>query len=180
MDLRELSGPISRQTPRSFEGTVYRVTPVPTDATKPTANGGRWAPRPRREPGFRVLYTSLDRNGAIAEVASFLLDQSPRPVLDLKVSSIRISASKSIELTIEQLVQLGVDEAQFGQREYTRTQQIGAAINHLGFNGLISPSARWDCKNFTLFAQNHALDERLELLAAESINLNEWAEEHGL
>lgn len=36
-----------------------------------------------------------------------------------------------------------------------QTQQIGTAVQFLGFDGLIVPSARWECKNLVLFTNNH-------------------------
>ena len=34
---------------------------------------------------------------------------------------------------------------------YHRTQEIGAAVAFLGCDGLMVPSARWDCENLVLF-----------------------------
>ena len=53
-----------------FTGTVYRCTGLMKDPTAFSYAGGRWAP-PGGEPGgFPVLYTSLERKAALAEVAA--------------------------------------------------------------------------------------------------------------
>ncbi len=61
----------------------------------------------------------------------------------------------------------GIDMSRYGERDLT--QEIGAAINFLGFYGLIAPSARWQCDNLTIFTGNHSLNEKLEVLASEEI-----------
>ena len=39
----------------------------------------------------------------------------------------------------------------YGERDYERTQAIGDAAYFLGFDGLLVPSARWDCQNLVVF-----------------------------
>jgi len=73
-------------------------------------------------------------------------------------------------------MQVKLDERQLEER----TQQIGAVLNFLGIDGLISPAARWDCKNATLFADNHTLHERLETVSSTQIDWQNWARDHGL
>ncbi len=50
---------------------------------------------------------------------------------------------------------------------------IGAALAFLGIDGLIAPSARWDCDNLMIFQSNHLLTERLEIAAEETVD---WVE----
>jgi hypothetical protein len=57
-----------------FEGPVYRATGLSTDPTAPSISGGRWAPPPEADAGNFVLYTSLERDGALAELCSFLAE----------------------------------------------------------------------------------------------------------
>jgi RES domain len=44
-----------------------------------------------------------------------------------------------------------VEDSRYRELLYTRTQEIGAAAAFLGYDGLIAPSARWDCQNIILF-----------------------------
>lgn len=69
---------------------------------------------------------------------------------------------------------------QYGERDYSRTQKIGAALAFLGFDGLIAPSARWACDNLTILIENHALTERLEPVGEEQVDWYVWARDHGI
>ena len=77
------------------------------------------------------------------------------------------------------MVALKVDMALYGERDYARTQQIGAALVFLGLDGLIAPSARWGCDNLMIYADNHSLSERLENLGEEQVEWRSWAQDHG-
>jgi len=164
----------------SFQGSVFRATAQNFDPTAPSINGGRWAPRPNGEPGFPVLYASLAREGAIAEVASYLALQQPMPSKPLLVHELLVTASKTITLVMADLKKLGVDPSRYGERNYAQTQMIGAAINYMGLDGLISPCARWECQNLTLFMDHHALEETLKAVASEKVDWLTWATEVGL
>jgi len=163
-----------------FDGEVFRATRVDADPIAPSINGGRWAPPPDGDPGIYVLYTSLGRDGAMAEVVSFLADftpiPGPRPV---KLSRLMVSTARTLRLARTNLETLGVDFARYGERDYGRTQKIGAALAFLGLDGLIAPSARWSCENLMIFTENHALTERLEPVDDEQIEWQAWALAHG-
>ena len=164
-----------------FEGEVFRATPVSADATAPSISGGRWAPPPEGEPGVYVLYTSLERDGAIAEVASFLVELTPIPgPRPLKVTRLAVSTGRTMRLARADLAGLGVDLDRYGERDYARTQKIGAALVFLGLDGLIAPSARWSCENLMIFTENHTLTERLEPIGDEQVEWRAWAKAHGL
>ena len=120
----------------SFDGSVFRATGQSFDPTAASLNGGRWAPRPNDEPGFPVLYTSLRRGGAIAEVVSYLALQSPMPSKPLAVHELSVTASKTITVVMADLEDLGVDPKKYGKRNYAQTQIIGTAINYMGLDGL--------------------------------------------
>ncbi len=68
----------------------------------------------------------------------------------------------------------------YGERDYSATQKIGAALNFLEFDGLISPSARWNCENLTIFADNHGFDSRLEIISSEDVDWQAWALDKGI
>ena len=70
--------------------------------------------------------------------------------------------------------------ARYGERDYGRTQEIGAALVFLGFDGLIAPSARWPCDNLMIFGDNHALAETLEPIGMDKVEWREWAQAHGI
>jgi hypothetical protein len=99
----------------SFSGSVYRATRVNADPTASSINGGRWAPPSSEDEGTPVLYTSLERDGAIAEVVSFLADLTPPPApRPIKVTTLAVTASNTLRLARADLTNLGVDPARYG------------------------------------------------------------------
>ena len=129
-----------------------------------------------------VLYTSLERDGAIAEVVSFLAALTPIPgPRQINVTRLAVSTSHTLRLVREPMLgTLGVDLDRYGERDYGRTQEIGAALVFLGFDGLIAPSARWPCDNLMIFGDNHALTETLEPIGTDKVEWLEWARSHGI
>src|SRR5437764_1151143 len=98
---------------------------------------------PNDDPGTSVLYTSLVREGALAELCSFLADLTPIPkARPIKVSRLKLTASRVVSLSMDEVGKLGVEKSRFGERDYRRTQEIGAALSFLEYDGLIAPSAR--------------------------------------
>lgn len=157
-----------------FEGHVFRATSLSADPTAFSTSVGRWTHPFGQDGGYGVLYTCLDRDGAVAEVAGYLLELEPIPTRPLKVHELAVSTSKTLKLAKANLSDLGVDLARYKEKNYERTQQIGAAINFLGLDGLIAPSARWDCSNVMIFSDNHSLNERLDVLKSEQVDAEKW------
>lgn len=62
--------------------------------------------------------------------------------------------------------------------DLSKTQEIGAAANFLGFDALIVPSARWDGRNVVLLADNHSLEETLDIVSNEQVDWINWLEEN--
>ncbi|MFL6728445.1 MAG: RES family NAD+ phosphorylase [Sphingomicrobium sp.] len=81
---------------------------------------------------------------------------------------------------------LGVDVGAFSARPYawppkggiSRTQEIGAVLNFLEHDGLLVPSARWDCDNLIIFGDNHSLGENLMVLGVEDLDWVSWTEDN--
>jgi hypothetical protein len=164
-----------------FEGEVFRVTRINADALAFSVNGGRWGPPARDGADVPVLYTRMARDGALAEVVSYLLLLTPLPLSrPLKVSQLGISTARTLRLARLSLERLGVDMAQYGERDYARTQEIGAALAFLGLDGLIAPSARWACDNLMIYQTNHLLTERMEVIGEEQVDWGAWARANGL
>lgn len=172
---------LSAFDPERFDGEVFRATRTSADPVAASISGSRWAPAPDGNAGHSVLYTSLERDGALAEVASFLAELTPIPgPRPISVTRLAVSTSHTLQLVRTDLATLGVDLARYGERDYGRTQEIGAALVFLGFDGLIAPSARWPCDNLMIFGDNHALTETLEPIRAETVEWREWARAHGI
>ncbi len=166
---------------QAFSGQVYRVTTLSRDPLEASANGGRWGLAQNSTPGTPVLYTSMQRDGALAEIASYLVELTPLPRSNpVKVSTIALTASKVIRLQRRDLEALGIDISRYGTRDYFITQQIGAAMEHLGVDGLIAPSARYDCDNLMIFTAQHDFEEKLEVVSTEEVEWRDWARQRGL
>jgi len=133
---------------RSHTGLLWRVV---RDGRDPL-QGGRSASRGCNGQ-FDVLYTSLEREGAIAEAHVLLSLQPVFPSkLAFHVHRLRVSVQQSLQLAdLPTLGRLGVDIDRYQERNYARTQEIADAADFLGFDGLFVPSARWACNNAVLF-----------------------------
>ena len=138
-----------------FEGTVWRVVREGRDPFQCSASGGRWD-----DGSFDVLYTSRKSDGAIAEMHFHLM--RGQPVFPSKIRyclhELSVSLDEVMTLTTDNLASLGLDATRFGQlsynqrtQEYPRSQEIAEVAHFLDCDGLLVPSARWDCVNLTLF-----------------------------
>ena len=159
-----------------FNGEVFRATRMSLDPLAESTAGGRWGPKAQ----IPVLYTSLLREGALAEISYHWGQLTPRPSKPAVVHRLATSADRKLRLIMGDLEGLGVEIELYESRNYRRTQEIGAAVAFLGCDGLIVPSARWNCENLVLFMENHALTSRLEVLSSEEVAWQRWAQEAGL
>jgi RES domain-containing protein len=143
--------------PRSrFNGTVWRVVREGRDPTQCSASGGRWD-----DGTFDVLYTSRERDGALAEMYFHLL--RGQPVFPSRIRhtlhELRVSLKEAISFpTLADLQAIGMDTSAYGQllyaerqQEYPGTQEIAEVAHFLGCDGVVVPSARMACANVVLF-----------------------------
>jgi RES domain-containing protein len=130
---------------------------------------------------FDVLYTSLERDGAVAEVHALL---SLQPVFPSKISfhvhKLTLVAESILHLAdLTSLEKLGVETGRYTEREYGKTQDIADAAYFLGFDGLIVPSARWPCANAVLFTERIAPAAlALQTTEEDAVNWAEWRKNH--
>ncbi len=150
----------------------WRVVPDGRDPLQGGPSRSRWC-----DGTFDILYTSLERDGAIAEVDAFLRLQ---PVIPSKrtfsLFSLRARTARTLRIAdMRMLAGLGVDIARYKERDYARTSAIAETAHFLDYDGLIAPSARHDCFNFMLFTGRVAPDA-IDLVAGEpqQINFTEW------
>ncbi|MBL8660924.1 MAG: RES family NAD+ phosphorylase [Rhodospirillales bacterium] len=162
-----------------YEGKAFRATGIAADPLASSVSGGRWAPRAEDGIDVPVLYTSLERDGALAEVVSYLMLLTPLPSKPLKVARLGVSTAKTLRLGRADLTELAVDMTRYGARDYGHTQRIGAALAFLGLDGLIAPSARWSCDNLMIFTANSEISERLEVIETEHVIWRTWARNNG-
>jgi len=165
-DLLELIDKFERT---AFTGPVWRVVRETRDPLQASPVGARW------DPGtFDVLYTSLDRDGALKEMYFHLSRQPVFPSVPFKLHRLRVRATKVLHLPeMGMLEKLGVETVRFSEMNYTRTRAIGDAAYFLGFGGLMVPSARSRHLNLVLFdARIDAADAAVE--QSEPIDWKAW------
>lgn len=137
---------------QAFESTVRRVVWADRSPLQGSSGArGRWS-SPNGD--FEVLNTSMERDVAAAEFEAFWSLFEQRPDRAARNWTLRVKLERVVELDFEQLDLLGVRQADYRGRDYTRTQEISDALNSLGCDGLIVPSARHEGKNLVVFTQN--------------------------
>jgi RES domain-containing protein len=104
----------------SYTGETWRVVRDGRDPLPGSASGGRWDPTL-----FDVLYTSLDADGAVAEVHFQL---SRQPVFPSKsrygLHRIRVRTEKTLRLPdLDAMIPLGVDPARYARSFTDRLRQ---------------------------------------------------------
>ena len=154
----------------TYSGETWRAVRSGRDPLQGNASGGRWDPTL-----FDVLYTSLNPDGAVAEVHFHL---SRQPVFPSRIRHglhrIRVRAAKALKLPdLQAMAPLGVDPTRYREILYEATQAIGDAAYFLGFDSIIAPNARWSCNNLILFTDQIAVAD-LEIIESTEINWNEW------
>ncbi len=135
----DLMDPLDALPKETLDGDVFRGTRQSLDPLVSSYSGGRWM----RRDGAGVLYASLAREGALAEISFHWGQLTPRPTKPVMVHMLRVAAHRTLKLVRADLESLGVPDSAYGGVNMPRTQEIGAAVEFLGCDGLIAPCARW-------------------------------------
>lgn len=160
----------------AFEGQVFRGTRQSLHPLASSYSGGRWMQRD----GAAVLYTSLAPEGALAEISFHWGQLNPRPTKPVMLHTLRVVAHRTLRLLRANLALLGVPESSYGGVNMPRTQEVGAAVEFLGCDGLIAPCARWNCDNLILFPDRMGLDASVDIVQSEEVDWISWATAQGL
>lgn len=132
--------------------------------------GGRW-----NMPETDALYTSLDANGAVAEIHFrwWQIEPVPPSRVQAKLHELAIEVNDVVRFdSIEELAPLGVVSNDYGTLNYDRTRAIGDVAQFLGVRAIIAPNARWPCLNLVLYELKD--DDSLELRDAKAIDWDRW------
>jgi RES domain-containing protein len=169
---------IEARMPVKLAGDLWRVVTEGRDPLQPGRPGGRWD-----DGTFDVLYTSSERDGALAEAWYHVTRGQPIPPSKPVRRIHRIGAELDgvLDLASEGgLAALGVDMRVYGrlsylQRagEYPTTQQIAEAAFFYEYEALIVPNARWPTSNVVILTE-HASRARLSADAGEPVDLAGW------
>ena len=157
---------------RPYSGVLWRVVRDGRDPLQAARAASRWC-----NGRFDVLYTSLEREGAIAEVHPLLNLQPVFPSkIAFQVHRLRVSVNQSLHLTdLPTLARLGVDVEHYQSRDYAKTQEIADAAYFLGFDGLFVPSARWHCTNAVHFTDRiEPARLSIDITEAKPVDWRSW------
>jgi RES domain-containing protein len=158
--------------PEPFEGTVWRVTRKGYDGLRGSSAHGRWSPNGE----FEVLYASLEKQGALAEIGYRMSLEPVWPSrLEHEIHAIETRTERTLRIaTLTDLEPLGVDIARYESFDYQETQAIAAAAHFLEFDGLLVPSARAPCSNLVVFLDRITPDARLEVVKTDPVDWTDW------
>lgn len=169
----DLLDALEAMEPQAFDGMAWRVTWAARDPLAGGTGGGRWHP----PNDFEALYTSLDEDGALAEIYHHL---SRAPVFSsshVTLNKLQVLSERTLVFDgVAALGPLGVDEEAFRRGLYARTREIGAAARFLDMDGLIVPSARWTCANLVLFPDRLPDLDSLKVVETQEVNWPAWRE----
>jgi hypothetical protein len=155
--------------PEPFNGTVWRVTRRGREPLRGAAAHGRWSASGE----FEVLYTSLHRDGALAEIGYRLSLEPIWPSrIEHEIHAIRVEVKRTLRFAnTASLERFGVEIARYRTFDYEATQTIAAAAHFLEFDGLVVPNARFDCANLVLFIERVPV---LSLIETQPVDWEAW------
>ena len=156
-------------SPKPFRGGVWRVARRGREPLRGSAARGRWSPSGE----FDVLYTSLERDGALAEIGYRLSLEPVWPSrIEHEIHTIDVAAERVLRFAdTASLAPLGVDIAHYRTFDYGATQAIAAAAHFLEFDRLIVPNARFDCANLVIFVERAP---GLTLIESQPVDWEAW------
>jgi RES domain-containing protein len=162
---------LEEMTPARFDDVVWRITRTSRDPTRGSAANGRWSPGGPVE----VLYTSLAREGALAEIGYRLSLEPVWPSsIQHEIHNLTARSDRTLEFVdIASLAPLGVDVSRYESFDYSATQALAAAAHFLEFDGLLVPSARHKSTNLVLF-MDRGITGSLEVISTEPVDWAAW------
>lgn len=169
---RSVLDALEKLDPEPFNSDVWRVARTGRDPLRGSSANGRWG-----APGeLQVLYTSEQRDGALAEVRYRLSLEPVWPsLIQHQMHVLAVRADRTLRLLdMRELANLGVDISRYETFEYGATQAIAAAAHFLEFDGMLVPSARFACSNLVLFTDRVSHTGHLQLVSSENVDWLDW------
>ena len=175
---------IETETPARLAVPLWRVVTDGRDPLSAGRSGGRWD-----DGSFDVLYTSSERNGALAEAWFHAARGQPIPPSkpEKRIHRLEAEFTRVLDLSSEgRLASLGVDMQRYGQLsyvqrggEYPTTQQIGEVAFFYEYQAIVVPNARWPTSNVVIMTE-HASVVQLTADEGEVVDLAAWRSAHRL
>lgn len=153
----------------AWDGTVYRHMFGSHSPARNNTEGARW-----NVPGLATIYTSCERETALAEAEYSISMQPLRPRAKRTLFTIHVSLKSVVDLTaVDLLPRLGIADDVLSNLDHSPCRTIGAAVNWLGHDGLLVPSARRRSgTNLVIFQQDLATSA-FEVTDEETIALDD-------
>jgi RES domain-containing protein len=126
--------------------------------------GARWNP-----PGLAAIYSSEEREIALAEGQHAIDSQPLRPRARRFLYELRVSADKALRIRLSDLPALGLTEADLQSPDFGPCQRVGSHAAFLGYDALIVPSARADGSNVVIFVNELAAEALFERVTVEEV-----------
>jgi RES domain-containing protein len=135
----------------AWQGTVYRHMFGTHPPERRNTTGARW-----NSPPAEAIYASLERETALAEAAHYISLQPLRPKAKRTLYTIEVSLGTVVDLSQPGLIKtLGITDDVLRGDDHALCRLIGNAVNWLGHDALLVPSARRLAgTNFVIFKQD--------------------------
>lgn len=172
---RALLDALENMVPVAFDAPVWRVTIRGRDPLRGTAANGRWSTGTDAE----VLYASLEREGALAEIGFRLALEPVWPSrLQHEVHQLAAKTGNTLRFPdIAGLGPFGIDGSKYQGFDFDATRALAAAAHFLEFDAIIVPSARHPALNLVLFMDRNAT--AIEITRTEAVDWNVWRRGQG-
>lgn len=127
--------------------------------------GARWNP-----PETPAIYTSLTRAVALAEAEFQIALQPVRPKARRTVYRVGVTLSSVVDLSDRSRLRiLGISEDDLTSLDHRACQRVGGAVEWLGNDGLMVPSARADGANLVIFPNQQKSNYEFRVMSSETI-----------
>jgi RES domain-containing protein len=136
----------------------------PPDAEN--TRGARWNPS-----GVAAIYTSLSREGVLAEGEHQIAVQPIPPRARRTIYTLELTLTSILDLTDPETLQsLSVGPDELAADDMTACRQLGGAAHWLERDGLLLPSTRSSNTNLVIFPANRSHNARFEILNREPVD----------
>jgi RES domain-containing protein len=149
----------------AWSGTVYRHMFGSYPPARSNTAGARW-----NDTNLGAIYTSCERETALAEAEYYIAMQPLRPRAKRTLYTIHVSLKNVIDLAAPGLLdRVGITPGVLSGADHIPCRTVGGAVNWLGHDGLLVPSARRSGgTNLVIFRQDLSATD-FEVTAEEVI-----------
>ncbi len=149
--------------------TVWRITRAGREPLRGSALHGRWGVSGE----FSVLYTSCERQGALAEIG-YRLELEPvwPSKIEHTLHELEVVCHNVLDLSdMDFLATLGVDVAKYKSLDYSVTSKLASAAAFLEFDAILVPSARYPCRNLVIFSDR---PNKVDVIGSSQVDWTKW------